>query len=154
VIKSFTLNLSMRAFLFILCLMLPGLLMAQVQFSQKKIKIGSQILNVEIADTPEKSAQGLMFRKELPEGRGMLFIFPNEQPRSFWMKNTFIPLSIGFFNAKKELIDIQDMVPATSSMQINFPTYESKGPAQYVLEVPKGWFAKHKIRLKQSFSFL
>jgi uncharacterized protein len=152
--NSANINLSMRFFLFILCLMMPGLLQAQVQFSKKIIKLGSQTLTVEIADTPEKSAQGLMFRKELPDGTGMLFIFPNEQPRAFWMKNTFVALAIGFFNAKKELIDIQEMVPATSTMQIDFPTYESKGPAQYVLEVPKGWFAKHKIRLKQSFSFL
>jgi uncharacterized protein len=127
---------------------------ADLTFEKKKLKIGSQVLSVEIADTPERSAQGLMFRKDLPEGSGMLFIFPDEQVRGFWMKNTFIPLAIGFFNAKKELIDIQEMVPAASGIQVDFPTYNSKGPAQYALEVPKGWFAKHKIRLKQRFSFL
>lgn len=142
----------MRAVLFSILLILPQLLWARVVFEKKKLKIGSETLSVEIADTQEKSAQGLMFRKELPEGTGMLFIFPDEKPRGFWMKNTFIPLSIGFFNAKKELIDIQDMAPAASSVQVSFPTYESKGPAQYALEVPKGWFAKHRIRLKQRFS--
>ncbi len=127
---------------------------AEVHFEKKKLKIGSQVLSVEIADNSEKSAQGLMFRKDLPEGTGMLFVFPDEQPRGFWMKNTFVPLAIGFFNAKKELIDIQEMVPAASGIQVDFPTYNSKAPAQYALEVPKGWFAKHKIRLKQRFSLL
>lgn len=130
----------------------PLFLQAQVQFEKAKIKLGAEVLTVEIADTNEKTAQGLMFRKKLPEGTGMLFIFPDEQIRSFWMRNTFIPLSIGYFNSRKELIDIQDMVPSFSEMQQNLPTYVSKGPAQYALEVPKGWFSRHKIKLKQKFS--
>lgn len=125
-----------------------------VKFEKRKLQIRSQVLSVEIADTQEKTALGLMYRKELKEGHGMLFIFPDEQVRSFWMKNTFVPLSIGYFNAKKELIDIQDMVPAGSEMQRNFPTYVSIGPAQYALEVPIGWFAKHKIQVKEKFRFL
>ncbi|MEZ0391742.1 MAG: DUF192 domain-containing protein [Pseudobdellovibrionaceae bacterium] len=126
---------------------------AEIRFEKKQIKIGSQSLLVEIADTPEKSARGLMFRQQLAEGTGMLFVFPNEETRSFWMKNTFIPLSIGYFNAKKELIDVQDMAPVTSEMQLDLPTYVSKGPAKYALEVPKGWFEKHKIKPMQKFSF-
>ena len=122
-----------------------------VEFKTKRLSLGKQTLTVELAETEEQTAQGLMFRKELKEGTGMLFIFPSEELRSFWMKNTFVPLSIGFFNAKKELIDIQDMTPAASEMQTNFPSYQSKGPAQYALEVPKGWFAKHKIKLRDKF---
>lgn len=125
-----------------------------VQFAKKKLQIGSQTLLVEIADTQEKTSLGLMYRKELKNGQGMLFIFPDEQVRSFWMKNTFIPLSIGYFNAKKELIDIQDMSPVGSEMQTHLPTYVSVGPAQYALEVPRGWFAKHKIGLKEKFKLL
>jgi uncharacterized membrane protein (UPF0127 family) len=123
-----------------------------LSFEKKRLKIASETLTVEIADTQEKLARGLMYRKDLAEGTGMLFIFQDEDVRRFWMKNTFVPLSIGYFNAKKELIDIQDMAPAQSEMQVDFPTYPSKGPAQYALEVPKGWFNKHKVRLKQSFS--
>jgi uncharacterized membrane protein (UPF0127 family) len=118
------------------------------------LQIGNQTLIVEIADSPEKASQGLMRRKELKEGNGMLFIFPDEEIRSFWMKNTYIPLSIGYFNKKNELIDIQDMKPAESEMQTQFETYPSKGPAQFALEVPQGWFAKHKIVLKQKFKLL
>lgn len=127
---------------------------SNIQFEKRKIKLGTQTLVVEIADNNAKLAQGLMFRKSLPEGTGMLFVFPNEEVRSFWMKNTFIPLSIGYFNSNRELIDIQDMTPVRSEMQVDLPTYVSKAPAQYALEVPKGWFGKHKIKLKQKFSFL
>lgn len=144
----------MKHFFFIFIVLLSTFSWAQPKFEKKKLKIGNQTITVEIADSPEKAAQGLMYRQSLPEGTGMLFIFQDEKVRSFWMKNTFVPLSIGYFNAKKELIDIQDMEPAASTMQIDFPTYQSKAPAQYALEVPKGWFAKHKIRLKQRFSIL
>ena len=137
----------------LISLSMPCFSLASVHFEKKKIKLGNQILTVEIADTNEKSAQGLMFRKSLPEGTGMLFEFPNEEVRAFWMKNTFIPLSIGYFDSKKTLIDIQDMLPAQSEMQNEFPNYPSKGPAQYALEVPKGWFLKKKIILGQKFSF-
>jgi uncharacterized membrane protein (UPF0127 family) len=137
----------------ILSLILPSTGQSAVQFEKRKLKLGSHTLTVEIADTPERTAHGLMFRKSLPEGTGMLFEFPDEQIRSFWMKNTFVPLSIGYFNSKKELIDIQDMIPAQSEMQNQFQTYVSKGPAQYALEVPKGWFFKNKIILGQKFSF-
>ena len=84
----------------------------------------------------------------------MLFIFPDVQPRGFWMKNTFIPLAIGYFNGKKELIDIQEMAAATSEMQKDYPTYVSKEPAQYALEVPTGWFSKHNIKLGQTFKLI
>ena len=143
---------------FILVLLLSvfsfQLFASNVTFEKKKLQLGSQILQVEIADNPAKTAQGLMFRKELKEGHGMLFIFPDEQTRSFWMKNTFVPLSIGYFNAKYELIDIQDMQPAKSEMQTEFPTYVSKGPAKFALEVPVGWFVKHKIAIKQKLKLL
>lgn len=124
---------------------------AAIVFEKKKLKIGTQTLEVEIADTPDKSARGLMFRTTLAEGKGMLFIFENEQTRAFWMKNTFVPLSIGYFNSKKELVDIQDMKPVTSEMETNPPSYPSAVPAMYALEVPQGWFQKHKIHLKQKF---
>lgn len=123
----------------------------EITFAKKTLKIGNQTLVVEIADTPEKSARGLMYRKSLPEGTGMLFIFERAEPRAFWMKNTFIPLSIGYFNDEKELIDIQDMKPVISEMETQPPSYPSSAPAKYALEVPQGWFVKHKIKLKQTF---
>lgn len=119
----------------------------EVQFLKKTIQVGKKNLQVEIADSPEKAARGLMFRTSLKENDGMLFIFQNEEIRHFWMKNTFIPLSIGFFDKNKKLVDIQEMQPVTSEMQKNIPTYTSKKPAQFVLEMPSGWFNKNKIRM-------
>ncbi len=127
---------------------------AQVHFEKRKLKLGNQILEIEIADNQERSARGLMYRTVLAEGKGMLFVFPDEQIRSFWMKNTFIPLAIGYFNAKKELIDVQEMAATQSEMQKDYPTYVSKEPAKFALEVPSGWFTKHKIVLKQKFKLL
>lgn len=120
---------------------------AQPTLPQKILKIGGQTLKVEIADTPERQEAGLMFRKSLKEGEGMLFIFPNEQPRAFWMKNTFIDLAIGYFDGKKTLIDIQEMKAAGSLMDDRPPNYPSSGPAKYALEVPKEWFKKHHVKV-------
>lgn len=123
-----------------------------VEFEKIKIKVGNEELQVEIADTQEKTARGLMHRKKLLDGTGMLFIFQNEEIRNFWMKNTFIALSIGFFDSKEKLIDIQDMEPVQSEMELNIPTYSSVFPAKYALEVPRGWFKKKKIKLGSSLN--
>tara|TARA_Y100000817_G_C16553792_1_gene409984 strand:- start:19 stop:486 length:468 start_codon:yes stop_codon:yes gene_type:complete len=112
-----------------------------------KIKVGKVILDVEVAKTPNHRQIGLMFRQKLEEGKGMLFIFDDESYRSFWMKNTFIPLSIAFFSKDKVLVDMQDMTPSTSVMQKQIPQYKSSKPATYALEVPRGWFRKVKINL-------
>jgi uncharacterized protein len=120
---------------------------SEITFSSKNIYVGKMKLFVEVAQTPEQQERGLMYRQKLSEGKGMLFVFKEEQPRVFWMKNTFVPLSIGFFNAKKNLIDIQDMEPVKSEMDTKVSTYTSAGPAKYALEVPVGWFARHDVTL-------
>ena len=131
-------------------LMIFGLLLSfhqasAVDFSKKKIKIGKVVLNVEVAETDEQHQQGLMYREKLAPNAGMIFVFNDEEPRFFWMKNTYVDLSIGFFDKNRKLIDIQDM-KATTVMQKEFPNYPSRGPAQYALEVSKGWFKKNGIR--------
>lgn len=126
----------------------------EVSFQKKSITIGTVTIQAEIADTPEKTARGLMFRMALEDGHGMLFVFEKEETRNFWMKNTFIPLSIGFFNAKKQLIDVQDMKPVGSEMETNIPSYSSAGPAKYALEVPLGWFTKKKIKFGSRLKLL
>jgi len=82
---------------------------AEKNFPTKKIKVGSKTLVVEVASTGEQQERGLMFRNSLGENDGMLFIFNNEETRFFWMKNTLIDLSIGYFNKNGTLIDIQEM---------------------------------------------
>lgn len=142
----------MKKLIFAIALFSSLNVFAEVHFDKKKIQVGGVALNVEIADTSEKSARGLMFRKKLEDGDGMLFVFPQEEPHTFWMKNTFIPLSIGFFDRSKKLIDIQDMEPVRSEMQTDLKTYPSAGPAMYALEVPQGWFKKHKVNLGAKFT--
>lgn len=111
-------------------------------------------LTVEIADTNEKRQRGLMFRSSLSKKQGMLFIFPDEQLRSFWMKNTFIPLSLGFFDSNRVLKEIAHLPAVRSEMQLDVPTYTSKEKSQYVLEVNQGWFAAHNIAPGHSFNWV
>ena len=97
-------------------------------------------LQVEVADEPAERAEGLMGRTELPEGRGMLFIFPESQNLSFWMKNTLIPLDILFFDERKKFIGWQSMEPCKIDL---CKLYSSKKPATYALEVASGFFAQN-----------
>ncbi|MEJ5360692.1 MAG: DUF192 domain-containing protein [Spirochaetota bacterium] len=95
---------------------------------------------VEIAATAEEHAKGLMGRSELCDNCGMLFVFDDEDYRTFWMKNTQIPLSIAFIDKNGIINDIQDMKPYQT-----FPSYTSKYPAKFALEVNQGWFEKNFI---------
>ncbi len=117
-------------------------------FLKQKISIGSRNLFVEVADTPEKLAYGLMYKRSIEENEGMLFIFESEEVRSFWMKNTFVDLSIGFFSNEKELTEIKNMKAAKSEIQNHFENYVSLKPAQYALEMRLGWFEKNHIKVQ------
>jgi hypothetical protein len=103
------------------------------------LTIGEHRLYVELAATRQERRQGLMFREEMPPNGGMLFVFPSEQPRSFWMKDTPLPLSIAFLDAERRIINIADMQPFDTS------SHPSAGPAKYALEVHQGWFAERGI---------
>jgi uncharacterized membrane protein (UPF0127 family) len=136
-------------------LFLPVVVLANnVVFGWARLRLAKKEILVEVARTPEEQARGLMFRKNLPNDMGMLFIYSEEQRLSFWMKNTFIPLSIGFFDKNQALVDVQEMEPVKSEMQSRIPTYQSVKPAKYALEMPPGWFKKNKIRLGDRFLML
>lgn len=156
--KNFLTLTTIPLYLFSAILLLSGPTHAQPMqggpsFMKKTIKVGDKKLLVEIADTDQKQGYGLMYRTNLAEGTGMLFVFSNEETRMFWMKNTFVPLSIGYFNAQKILIDLKDMKPVKSEMEAP-ETYPSSGPAQYALEVPQGWFKKNKIKTGMKLQIL
>lgn len=121
-------------------------------FSQKKIVINKVVLKVEVAETHEQHNYGLMNRQKQPENLGMMFVFDEPEIRSFWMKNTFIDLSIGYFDQNRVLFQILDM-KATSLMQKDIPSYVSSGPAQFALEVTKGWFQRHGIKPGDKFDW-
>lgn len=93
----------------------------------------------EVARTPDERAQGLMYREELAEDAGMLFVFQDLEERAFWMQNTFIPLDIAYMDPSFRIIDIKPMEPEDETF------VESSGPAQYALEVNRGWFEEHGV---------
>ncbi|MDM7324824.1 MAG: DUF192 domain-containing protein [Thermus sp.] len=99
-------------------------------------------LRVEVADTPERQAQGLMFRKTLGEDEGMVFLFPSPTAGGFWMKNTFIPLSIAFFDRQGVILRILDMEPCRKEP---CPVYYPGVVYQGALEVNQGWFRKRGL---------
>lgn len=99
---------------------------------------------VELADTQEKQALGLMFRERLADDHGMLFLFPGEARRSFWMKNTRIPLDIFYFDGNLELVSVAEHAQPCRTQRC--PSYPSEGPAQYVLELNAGKAAALGVR--------
>lgn len=115
-----------------------------------EIEIGKETLNVEIARTNEARTKGLSGRVELPEGTGMLFVYERPQIGYFWMKDTLIALSIGFFDANRTLIGVKDM-PIPPPKAEKFSIYSSPRPISYALEVPEGWFRKHGIEIGTKF---
>lgn len=124
-----------------------------IEFPKTKIEIAGKTLEVEVAKSHAERERGLMFRKSLPENSGMIFIFENEQPLAFWMKNTLIPLQIGYFDGNRKLVDLQEMVPAPLG-DSRPRSYPSKKPAMYALEMNKGWFTKNNIKLGTQFTFI
>jgi len=100
-------------------------------------------LKVEVADTPERQAQGLMFRKGLAEDEGMVFLFPGPTAGGFWMKNTLIPLSIAFFNREGVILRILDMEPCRADP---CPVYYPGVVYQGALEVNQGWFRRRSLK--------
>ena len=105
----------------------------------RTLTIGKQKLVVEVAATPDERATGLMNRFSLQPDHGMLFVFDRPQPLAFWMKNTYVALSIAFIAPDGRIINIEDMKPQTEE------THWSRGPAMYALEMKKGWFAERGI---------
>ena len=100
------------------------------------VVLKGQRFTVEWADTSDKQALGMMFREHLADYHGMLFLFPVESRRSFWMKNTRIPLDIFYFDEKRQLLNVAENARPCRSQSC--PRYLSEGPAMYVLELNGG----------------
>lgn len=99
---------------------------------------GDSDVTVELALTRESQARGLMYRTELAEGAGMLFVFDDEAERTFWMSNTPIPLDIMYIRGDATIVSIAENTTPYSEKMI-----PSRGGARYVLEVPGGWSQRH-----------
>jgi hypothetical protein len=104
------------------------------------LKIGEHTARVELAITNAERSRGLMFRESLEEDSGMLFIFNQPDMYSFWMRNTFIPLSIAFIDQHGWIVNIEEMVPHDE--RLVFP----KAAVLYALEMTAGWFAQKGIK--------
>ena len=100
------------------------------------VEFKGERFTVEIADTREKQALGLMFRETMPDDHGMIFVFPVERMQSFWMKNTKIPLDIFYFDEDLKLVSVSENTPPCRTSRC--PGYPSAGPAKYVLELNAG----------------
>ncbi len=104
---------------------------------EPQVELKGETFTVDLALTREEQARGLMFVEEMPTDRGMLFIFPREGMRAFWMKNTRIPLDILYFDSELALVSVvENARPCAPSGRC--PSHPSAGPAQYVLELNAG----------------
>jgi uncharacterized membrane protein (UPF0127 family) len=113
---------------------------ASPALSTRTLTIHGAKLTVEVAATPQTRETGLMNRFSLPQDHGMLFVFEGSEPRAFWMKNTYIPLSIAFVDSTGRILNIEDMRPRDES------THWSRGPAMFAIEVRQGWFAEKGVQ--------
>jgi uncharacterized membrane protein (UPF0127 family) len=121
-----------------LCVALAGCgrRMQKTDITLVKHNGGEVVIQAELAVTQEEQAQGFMNRKHIPDGTGMLFIFPSDQRAQFWMKDTPTPLSIAYIDSSGVIRDILDMEP------YNLSPVVSSVSVRYALEAPQGWFER------------
>lgn len=113
---------------------------AAAELPTVSLSINGHKITAEVAATPEQRATGLMNRFRLKPDQGMVFVFERAAPQAFWMKNTFIPLSIAFISADARILNIDEMAPQDESL------HWSRGAALHALEMRRGWFAERGIK--------
>jgi uncharacterized membrane protein (UPF0127 family) len=106
-------------------------------------------VTVEIADTPDARARGLMYRRDLASDAGMVFIFPNEVEQRFWMKNTPLPLDMVFIGSDRRVVGIVGNTQPFSTQSLGVAA-----PSRYVLEVHGGFCAGHGIAVGDTVEFV
>ena len=112
----------------------------QMDLQRTKLSAGMHQITVQVAQTPEQRSTGLMFRKEMPQPEGMLFVFEQASMQCFWMKNTVLPLTAAFVADNGEIVNLADMKPQTTD------SHCSAKPVRFVLEMNQGWFTKKGIK--------
>ncbi len=138
----------MRTYLYLVLLGLAGCAAG----GGTQVELKGKRFSVEIADNEEEQARGLMFRESMAADRGMLFIFEDDQPRAFWMKNTYIPLDILYFDGERRFVSGQYRVPTCRYGGDRCPNYPSEGDARYVLELNAGIGAALDLRTGDSIT--
>ncbi|MGC6491809.1 MAG: DUF192 domain-containing protein [Myxococcota bacterium] len=107
------------------------------------LTLGEHTVLVEVADDPGERARGLMHRDTLAADEGMLFVYPDTEPRRFWMKDTRIPLSIAFLDASGRIVKISQMEAFSTKRTA------SLYPARFAIEMNRGWFEAHGVAVGQ-----
>lgn len=102
--------------------------------------VGSHRIEAEVADRDATRQMGMMWRKQIPENEGMLFVFPYPHRTSFWMKNTIIPLDAAYIGTDGTILEIHAFQPLNEN-----PVPASTDRIQYVLEMAEGWFARNGV---------
>ncbi len=112
----------------------------QTDLPKVRLTAGIHQISAQVAQSPQERSVGLMFRKEMPQAEGMLFIFEQPTQQCFWMKNTLLPLTAAFVADDGVVVNLADMKPQT------LDSHCSAKPVRYVLEMNQGWFAKKGIK--------
>ena len=103
------------------------------------LSVGMYRIQAELAHTDATRQRGLMFRKDMPEQQGMLFVFPAVAQHCMWMRNTLLPLSVAFLDEAGRIINVEEMAPQT---EIN---HCARKPARYALEMNRNWFKQRGL---------
>lgn len=119
-------------------LLLP-LLACEARAGELALVVGGHRVTAEVADEPVERNLGLMYRDSLPADHGMVFVYPSSEPRSFWMKDTRVPLTIAYVDAAGIIVHLADLTPLDTT------SVPSVKPAMYALEMNRGWFSKHDV---------
>ncbi len=112
----------------------------QTNLPRIKLQAGMYQIDTQVAQTEAQRQTGLMFRKEMPQHEGMLFVFEQPATQCFWMKNTLLPLTAAFLADDGTIINLVDMKPQTTD------SHCSEKPVRFVLEMNQGWFAKKGLK--------
>jgi hypothetical protein len=113
---------------------------AQPQLKTTRLWLGAEELVTELALTDDQIRTGMMFRTNMAENAGMLFVFGRPMQAGFWMKNCPLPLSCAYINPEGSIVEIHDMKPQDTNSIV-----AASADVQYVLEVNQGWFVRHHI---------
>ena len=112
----------------------------QMNLPRTKLSAGMHLLDVQLAQSPLERQIGLMWRKDMPQHEGMLFVFEQASQQCFWMRNTLIPLSAAFVADDGSIVNMVDMKPQSDD------SHCSAKPVRFVLEMNQGWFSRRNIQ--------
>lgn len=115
---------------------------AQPKLKTIKLWLGAEELETELALTEAQLQTGMMFRTNMAENAGMLFVFPWPHQTSFWMKNTIVPLSAAYIDPEGMILEIHSLKPHDTNS-----VFAASNRIQFVLEVNQGWFERHNVKI-------